>query len=453
MIRTSSLPLYVSAFFAALVALATLNPSTADAVPSYARQTGLSCNACHTTPPELNSAGRRFKLLGYTDRADDTAAVTNDPGKRHAGLDLLKALPVSAMFETSLSSTKEAQPGTEKTTVEFPQDVSLFLAGAWSKHVGSFVQVTYSKQDDNFSMDNAEIRYANPVKVGGKELVYGLTLNNNPTVEDLWNTTPAWGFPWIESDSAPGPTAAPIIASLGQDVAGLGGYAMWDDHLYAAVSAYRSDHIGNPQPNSGDGFGVNIRGVAPHWRLAWQQSFGAENYLEIGGYGMWVKSTPNSVEGLEDRYTDWAADLQYDRSLFVRDVLSFRCTYIRETSSLDATFAEGGASRSDHTLDTFAGNVEYHFGNRFSLALGGFDVSGTSDPALYAPAPVTGSASGSPRSAGYIANASWWPVQNIQIALQYTGYTRFNGASTNYDGSGRNASGNDTTYAVARFLF
>jgi hypothetical protein len=357
------------------------------------------------------------------------------------------------MFETSLSSTKEAQPGTEKTTVEFPQDVSLFLAGAWSKHVGSFVQVTYSKQDDNFSMDNAEIRYANPVKVGGKELVYGLTLNNNPTVEDLWNTTPAWGFPWIESDSAPGPTAAPIIASLGQDVAGLGGYAMWDDHLYAAVSAYRSDHIGNPQPNSGDGFGVNIRGVAPYWRLAWQQSFGAENYLEIGGYGMWVKSTPNSVEGLEDRYTDWAADLQYDRSLFVRDVLSFRCTYIRETSSLDATFAEGGASRSDHTLDTFAGNVEYHFGNRFSLALGGFDVSGTSDPALYAPAPVSGSASGSPRSAGYIANASWWPVQNIQIALQYTGYTRFNGASTNYDGSGRNASGNDTTYAVARFLF
>jgi hypothetical protein len=193
--------------------------------------------------------------------------------------------------------------------------------------------------------------------------------------------------------------------------------------------------------------------VAPYGRLAWQQSFGPENYLEVGGYGMYVKSTPNGVEGLEDRYTDLAADLQYDRSLFVRDVLSFRCTYIHESSSLDATFAQGGASRSDHTLETFTGNVEYHFGNRWSLALGGFDVHGTSDPGLYAPAPVAGSANGSPKSTGYLASASWWPVQNIQLALQYTGYSRFNGGSSNYDGSGRAASANDTTYLVARFIF
>jgi len=453
MIRPVSLSLGVSAFFTVLVAVAVLRPSTAQAVPSYARQTGLSCNACHTTPPELNSAGRRFKLLGYTDRADDTAAVKNEPGERHAGLDLLKALPVSAMVEASLTSTKKAQPDTERVTTELPQDVSLFLAGGWSKHVGSFVQVTYSKQDDNFSIDNADIRYAQPTKMGGKELVWGLTLNNNPTVEDLWNSTPAWGFPWIESDSAPGPTAAPIIASLGQDVAGLGGYFMWNDHLYFAATAYRSDHVGSPRPESGEGFGVNIRGAAPYGRLAWQQSFGAENYLEIGGYGMYVKSTPNGVTGLEDSYTDWAADLTYDRSLFVRDVLSFRCTYIREKSSLDATLEQGGASRKDHSLDTFQGNVEYNFGNRYSLALGGFDVSGTFDPVLYAPSPVSGSANGSPKSAGYIASASWWPVQNIQIALQYTGYSRFNGASSNYDGSGRDASANNTTYLVTRFVF
>ena len=27
------------------------------------------------------------------------------------------------------------------------------------------------------------------------ELILGVTLNNNPTVQDVWNTTPAWGFP------------------------------------------------------------------------------------------------------------------------------------------------------------------------------------------------------------------------------------------------------------------
>jgi hypothetical protein len=228
---------------------------------------------------------------------------------------------------------------------------------------------------------------------------------------------------------------------------------LWNDHLYLAATAYRTDHIGNPQPNSGDGFSVNIRGVAPYWRIAWQQSIGSDNYLEIGGYGMYVKSTPNSVSGLEDHYTDWAADLQFDRTMFVRDVLSVRSTYIRETSSLDATFQQGGASQSHHTLDSFTANAEYHFGNRYSAALGWFDVSGTRDSLLYAPAAVGGSANGSPNSAGYIANLSWWPVQNVQIGAQYTWYTRFNGASTNYDGSGRNASGNDTTYLLARFIF
>ena len=86
--------------------------------------------------------------------------------------------------------------------VSSSQDISLFLSGAWTTHVGSFVQVTYSIQDDHFSMDNTDIRYANSTKLGGKELVYGFDMNNNPTAEDLWNTSPAWGFRWVASDVA-----------------------------------------------------------------------------------------------------------------------------------------------------------------------------------------------------------------------------------------------------------
>ena len=37
-------------------------------------------------------------------------------------------------------------------------------------------------------------------------------------------------------------------------------------------AGYRSEHIGGSQPNPGTGFGYNIRGVAPYWRFAWQQS-------------------------------------------------------------------------------------------------------------------------------------------------------------------------------------
>src|SRR5512140_1963162 len=47
------------------------------AVPSYARQTGLSCTACHNAFPELNSFGRTFKLSGYTLTSVNTIDDTN----------------------------------------------------------------------------------------------------------------------------------------------------------------------------------------------------------------------------------------------------------------------------------------------------------------------------------------------------------------------------------------
>jgi len=314
------------------------------------------------------------------------------------------------------------------------------------------MQVTYNTQDDHFSMDNTDIRYANLTKLGGKELVYGFNVNNNPTIEDLWNSTPGWGYPWVADDWAPTPTAAPIISSLGQDVAGFGGYAMWDQHFYVDATLYRSQHVGNAQPNAGAGFAYNIRGLAPYWRVAFQQLTGKTQY-EFGTYGMHMHSSPNSITGLEDSFTDVGVDAQIDRTLFRTDVLSFRGTYIRENSNLAAMAALGGAAAGSHHLNTVLANAEYHFGNKASTTLGWFSTNGTADPFLYAPGAVSGSANGDPRGSGYIANFSYWPWQNLQLSAQYTGYTRFNGASNNYDGAGRNASGNNTVYLVARFLF
>jgi hypothetical protein len=431
-----------------------LSVPSARAVPSYSRQTGFPCSSCHTTPPELTPLGRTFKLNGYTIAGGKT--ITTKKTDKEAGLSLLETLPLSVVFDTSFTWTKSPQPTTQNGNFELPQAVSLFLSGAWSSHVGSFVQVTYDSQADHFSWDNTDIRYANSTKLSGKNLVYGITLNNNPTVEDLWNDTPAWGFPWVASDSAPTPMATALInGGLAQDVAGIGGYGLWNNHLYLAGSIYRSEHIGGTQPNPGAGFPINIRGVAPYWRVAWQQTMKKNSYLEIGSYGMHAKSSPNAITGLEDGYTDWAVDFQFDQTLpkLKNDVLSLRGTYIRENSVLDATFASEGAEQVGHHLNTVQASAEYHFGNRYSGTFGWFNITGTPDPLLYASSPVTGSANGDPRSNGYIANFSWWPVQNIDLALQYTGYTRFNGAATNYDGAGRKAGGNNSVYLIARFVF
>lgn len=425
----------------------------AQAVPSFARQTGLACSSCHTNPPELTPLGRTFKLNGYSMRGINV--ITAPPTKEAAGLSLLSYLPLSAWIEISNTGLNKPQPGTQNWSYSLPQDASLFLAGAYASHLGGFVQATYNSQDDHFTWDNTDIRYARNTLIKNKTLVYGIDLNNNPTVEDLWNSTPAWGFPWVASPSAPTPAASAIIdGSLAQDVAGLGGYAMWNDHLYGAAAVYRSSHLGQPLPNPGSNSTYNIQGAAPYWRVAWQQTMG-NSYLEFGGYGMHMRSTPNTIVGPEDIYTDAAVDAQFERVLpkWRDNLITLRGTYIHENSTLNAEFDAGAASLLNHHLNTFRVNAVYHFGYRYAPAFEYFATTGTTDPLLFAPAAMTGSANGSPNSKGYILNFTYWPVQNIRLAAQYTGYTEFNGAGTNYDGSGRNAGDNNSLYLLVGLVF
>ncbi len=191
-------------------------------------------------------------------------SITSPSGKDKNGPFPAVVLPLSAQIEISDTGLQTKEPDTQNWRLSVPQDASLFLAGAYASHLGAFVQVTYNSQDDHFTWDNTDIRYANTGHLHGKSVVYGVDINNNPSVEDLWNDTPAWGFPWINSPSAPGTAASALIdGQLAQDVAGVGIYAMWNNHLYVAGTAYTSAHLGQPLPNMGTGSQFNIQDVAP----------------------------------------------------------------------------------------------------------------------------------------------------------------------------------------------
>src|SRR5207248_3087809 len=103
-----------------------------------------------------------------------------------------------------------------------------------------------------------------------KRATFGLSVNNNPTVQDVWNSTPAWGFPYGSSAVAPTPGAATLIdGTLGQQVAGLTAYTMWNDRVYGEFGAYRSAPLGIQRPLNASATGV-ISGAAPYWGLAFR---------------------------------------------------------------------------------------------------------------------------------------------------------------------------------------
>jgi hypothetical protein len=436
------------------VILLTGNPEgaamLAKKLPSFSRQTHLACSACHYQFPQLTPFGRNFKMNGYT-LSGLSEIVQKDSAERQT-LKLSPISPVAAMIVVSSTHLNTAIPGTSNGDVMFPDQLSLFYAGELTPKVGAFIQLTYAAPDATITIDNVDLRFADRTKLADKSLVFGLTLENNPTVQDPWNTVPAWSFPFMSSPTAPTPTAVPIIdGTLGQQVAGLGAYGFWNSLVYVEFTAYARAPQGVPYPLDSMVTGV-LSGFTPYWRVALQHQW-KRDYLEVGTFGMQSDLLPTGFSGPTNKYTDIALDAQYERKVGDGALIG-RATYIHESQSLNAAFASGGADFVSNTLQTWKVNASYDPSLQLGLTLGLFGTTGTTDALLYPSGAVTGSATGSPNSNGFIAEVDYNPWQNTRLAAQYTGYTKFNGSTSGYDGTtSRTAQGNNTLYLYLWMAF
>jgi hypothetical protein len=428
-----------------LMSLLFLSQDPVMAIPSFARQTNLSCSSCHTMFPELNSFGRMFKLNGYTLIGMETVQSTDKDD--NVTLRLLKIPEVSSMLQASYTYTSKKQPDTQNNNISFPQQLSLFLAGEITPSVGGFIQVTYDDQSGSIGLDNSDIRYANQTELASKDLIYGVTLNNNPSMQDIWNSTPAWSFPYASSAVAPSPSAATLIeGGLAQSAAGLGAYGLWNNLVYGEVSVYRSAQQGAPNPPDNTSSGI-IKSLAPYWRFALQHQFGT-NYLELGTYGLSADLYPSGITGLTDKYTDIGVDLNYEKNLG-SDMITTHTTWVHESQNIDASLAPETGSVPANSLNSFKLVGNYYIHNEYGFSLGYFSINGDAVPALY----TDSSLNGKPNSDGLIAQFNYAPWLNTKFSLQYVAYNKFDGASSNYDGSGRNASDNNTVYVDSWIAF
>jgi hypothetical protein len=429
-----------------ILILATLPLDQGRAVPSFSRQTGVTCASCHTVFPQLTSFGRDFKRAGYT----MISTSQGQTGRLEEGA----FPPISAMVQSSYTLVKTEVPGSQNGNALLPDQLSLFYAGRISGNLGGFMQITYDGQDDHFSMDNVDIRFARRPGGGLQGLTYGLTLNNNPTVSDLFNSTPAWGFPYASSEIAPAPApAAQIDGGLAQQVAGLGAYGAWKNLAYLEGTLYRSCEIGAPSPPTADQSGI-IKGVTPAWRLALTHQIG-EHYIEVGTYGLYSRQFPGNgaaLSGETDDFLDTGVDTQI-QWLNESHTLTLHSTWIREKQDWNASFPSGGAARASDVLRTFRVDGTYYYDRLIGGSLGYFQINGDSDPLLYPTGAVMGSRTGSPESRGVLVEVDFVPWYNTKLSLHYTFYNRFNGSDSDYDGDGRAAADNNTFYLNVWLMF
>ncbi|MBI5040239.1 MAG: cytochrome C [Gammaproteobacteria bacterium] len=426
----------------------------AEAVPSFARQTGEACSACHVGSfgPQLTPYGQKFKLAGYT--------YSNGQG----GKIPLSGMLVESYTHTSKDQSADAGKGFDNNDNLSLQELSLFLAGGLNDHIGGFAQVTHAEPDRKTALDNVDLRFATPMHLAGKDSLLGITLNNNPTVQDAFNSVPAWRFPYMASELVPGSAASPLLdGGLAQQVAGITAYTVFDNKLYVELGGYRSlsssflDNI-----NVADEAG-RIDGVAPYWRLAYMADVNGHAF-NVGLLGMNTHLQPGRLSGPTDKYADVGVDASYQLLGTGEHELNVYGSYLHERRDLDASFAAGDASQTKGSVNRLDMNAAYYFARTYGLTLGLFDITGKSDQSLYNTGEAdVGSINGSPDTRGYVLQADWtpWgkadspyaPSANLRLGLQYTGYDKFNGTDSNYDGFGRSASDNDTLYGFAWLSF
>jgi hypothetical protein len=425
----------------------------AQAVPSFARQTGMSCAMCHTVFPELTSFGRTFKLNGYV--LNNSKKVKETAAGKEDRLSLNDTPPVAAMIQIAETLTQTppgntVSNGSDKNgQLEFPSQFSLFYAGAISPKMGAFVQVTYDSASGSFGFDNTDVRLADQFTLGDTDLTVGLTANNNPTVQDVFNSTPAWGFPFSGSNTAITPSASSQLESLGGAVGGLGLYAFWNNLVYAEISGYRTAPQGGPAA-------ADIQGFAPYWRVALAQDLD-EHSIEVGAYGMDQRTYPDGADPTlapSDDISDFALDGQYQ---FVgKDhIITVHGNCIWEKQTWNYSQPNGTATNPTDNFQVLRADATYYYDRKIGATVGYFTTTGSTDALLYPTGtPVSGFAAANvPDSEGWLFEMNYMPWYNTKFSLQYTAYSKFNGGTSNYDGSGRNAGDNNTLMAMAWLMY
>jgi hypothetical protein len=368
----------------------------AHALPSFARQTGQNCVACHAGGqfPELTPYGRLFKLTGYT------------LGERVLPLAGMAVLTSNKVKVNDPAATGHAQDGKPIFNT-----ASLFIAGKISDKTGGFVQITYNNytgdnggDSGHTGSDNLDLRYADRLINDQQDLIYGLTLHNNPGVQDVWNSTPAWGYGVVPGSTSAGDGLKPMLdGGLAQQVAGIGAYAYWNKTVYAELTGYRTGDGIFSFMTQGNGGQVNIKGTNPYARLALTHEWGPHNvmvgltHLDVHQY---TDSTSHS--GPTDHYRDNGIDFQYQ--------------YLLDPYTVTAT-----VSRIHENIDYGAGSPSFTYQAKYGATLSYFNLTNTQGK----------------ESKGWTPELFWTPVQYVRLGMQYTNFI-VDSAATNPKASDNN---------------
>ncbi|MGA7415872.1 MAG: hypothetical protein WBW33_35700 [Bryobacteraceae bacterium] len=427
----------------------------AQALPSFARQTGQRCSACHvgSSWPQLTPWGRFFKLSGYT------------AGKNLFDKEGVNFVPVGMFGQAGVTWAAHPNDASGQNVIPGTKSVDAYeFTGEVGTKLTNFLGLFYEYQVGNTfpgwkgTGGPVDIRAVHFFHLGGNEILVGVDSNNNPTVQDVWNSTPDWGYPFYSSPSALGGPASPMIENLGAQCAGVGAYALINRQFYVEASFYTVATNFFRWMSAGTNFAAGgqtyLKGENPYWRAYWTKARGPQSFM-IGTFGMHANVYPDSSSpsGPADTFTDYGFDTQY-QYLATTHKVTLRGSYIYEHQAWNAGYPLGNSATPFGNVKALNLNGSYAYGDNWVFSGGYVMTNGNNNSALYSASGPSGELlTTSPKTSGYTLEVARKFTQNIQLIAQYQGFGRFNGRRYNIDGMGRNARDNNTFWLSVFFAF
>jgi hypothetical protein len=442
-------------YFACVLTLSFVLP-VARAMPSYARQTGQKCAACHVGGnwPQLTPWGRFFKLTGYT----AGHSFIDKEGFNYVPLGLLGQ---AGMTFSAQPNDSQGQPVVTHNGIPQAYDFTGEFGTKLTNYAGVFYQYGISNTFPGWKGGSGpiDVRATHFFQLAGKDLLVGFDMNNDPSVQDVWNSSPAWSYPFYGSPQAPGAPASPMISNLAQQTGSVGAYALFDRQFYVELSMY---HVGTgffrwmtAGTSFASGAGAQyIKGFNPYWRAYWTKERGPNVWM-VGTFGMQSNIYPDSgsPSGATDRFVDSGFDSQYQHLGETRK-LTLRSSYIYEQQSWNGSFPTGGVSNAKGNLKSLNLSASMALRDSWTFTGGYLLNNGSNNAALYGISDTSGNQlTAKPNTTGYVLEVNRTLTQNVIASLQYTGFTKFNGLTRNIDGLGRKPSDNNTLWVNVFFAF
>jgi hypothetical protein len=445
------------------------------ATTAFARQTGEPCVACHMQNygPWLTQYGQKFKLDGY---------VAGNANKLPDAINPFALEVVGSITNTQKDAPTAYNFTGAKANNNLVNDwTALFYTGRVAEKVGAYLQLNLNPQVNHYvSLAMADIRFANHGRYKEHDVTYGISLNNAPTMSDTWMTAFAWMYPYNSSNVTIRPAAQPWLQALmsGANTAGATAYAMIDNHVYLEAGAYASQAREMAQGLGVWNFGSQsqspqaglIDGAAPYWRMYYQNIAGPHTMM-LGTFGLMANVIPYYQRGFgTDSYQEYNIDANYSYMLDDDNMYMAMARYTRDQMTMRASNQIYGSNTSNY-LNSFMVMGMWTYKKTYNFTMGWTYMQGSADMALYNGAAgfngsvssITGSANGSPNTNSLMFQADYIPFGkgtagadpyiNLRFSLQYTAYTQFNGAYSNYDGAGRSPEANNTLYFVGNLMF